>query len=253
MSCPGLVTAIFTTPRLLWLTCSTPDRHPPSRMLILCSAVCAPEAAATGAGTPTCSWGEEHLTAASPGTASAGECPQSSSTPSHWHWGKAWRSPLWQGKLWISKALQEKMSKWSTVEETAENWEIQIGSAMQITPTMLPSVCCWWSWGEPTATHRDYKASWGWREERHSACLQPGADGRNSWLSVWLFSSPQYSNQRPKAVLSDNELNKKNPKNPQIKTALLPTPHWTRRAMPFNQASVRKKTTRSEGATYKDT
>lgn len=156
-----------------------PRHTPPSRMQTFCSAVCTPVQQPQGQGTPTCSWGEEHLSpadvclpqgqrlqvraprAAAPWATATGEKPEETHC----------------GKIWISKELQEKMSKWSTVEEIAEKQEMSGGYCNANDPTVLPSAC-WRSWGEPTTTHRDSKASWGWREERHSSCLQPGADGR---------------------------------------------------------------------------
>lgn len=146
-----------------------------------CSAVCMPEAAATGAvhTNMLLGWGTSRSSRPvhPPGTAAAGESHQSSSTPSHWNWGKARRSPVWQGET-INK--QRVAGKNEQVKHSGGcSWEARNvrGTAMQMALTVLPSAC-WRSWGEPTTTHRDNNASWGWKEEMQSTCLQPGAVGR---------------------------------------------------------------------------
>lgn len=134
-----------------------------------------------GQGTPTCSWGEEHLTPASvclpqwqqlrvsPTRAAA---PQATATEQ-----KREEALCGRGKLLVRKELQEEISKQSTVEEVAEKQEMSDGYCNANDPDCAAQ-CLLEELGEPTTRHRDNKASWGWREERHSACLQPGADAR---------------------------------------------------------------------------
>lgn len=176
-----------------------------------------PEAAATGAEDTNMllRWGTSHSSRGvpSPGTAAAGESHQNSSTPSDCHWGKAWRSPSWQGKTINNQRTAGKNEH--VKHSGGGSWEAR--NVRWVLQCKWPQLC----WPVPaggagvnaqpgTGTIRQVEA-----EGRRGILLASSLEQmeESAWLSVWTFSSPQCSNQWPKVVLTGNELSKKKKPN----------------------------------------